>query len=90
MTNISHWRYQSVIKDGVVSLCEVYIGEDGKLDGWTDGKMIPQGENYQELLSDLAAMAEDCSKYEPVEYAELKIGMVFNLNLSNNIETAKL
>ncbi len=76
------WRYQVVwTEEGgerIYSVCEVYLDEDGRLDSWTtDPVMRPIGEDRDDLEWTLVAMLADTGEWAPVNFASLKVGMVF-------------
>jgi hypothetical protein len=76
------WRYQPVWRGDergrVLSLCEVYLDENGALEGWTENPaMSPIGEDINELGSELARMMSDAFEWEPVEFDKMEVGMVF-------------
>lgn len=76
------WRYQPVyVEEGdefIVSLCEVYFDNDGKLSAWTeDAEMSPSGSSIDELSRDLVHMLSDAYKWRPVRFSDLRPGMTF-------------
>ena len=80
------WRYQAVyrkIGEGdseriEYSICEVYLDEEGKLEGSTESpSMIPHGETLSELIGDLKIMTEDVSKWKAVDFDKMQAGMTF-------------
>ena len=78
------WRYQPVITgthgepDQTLSLCEVYLDEDGKLASWAKAlDCAPFGDNIAELLSDIRRMKADAKQWKPVHASELKVGLAF-------------
>ena len=80
------WRYQAVYRRIVnrdsesieYSICEVYLDEDGKLEGSTESPtMTPHGNTRSELIDDLKMMLEDVSKWKAVDFDMMQVGMVF-------------
>lgn len=77
------WRYQPVwVDDGdqrIFSLCEVFLDADGKLRSWSEAQEIaPMGASViEDLIESLKLMLADAGKWEPVEFAELAVGMTF-------------
>jgi len=81
------WRYQVVYiehdtgDDEITkeyTLCEVYLGKDGKLEGSTENHaMSPMGDSVDELIGTLQIMLEDAAKWEPVEFNSMQVGMTF-------------
>lgn len=81
------WRYQPVWTESVLgrsySLCEVYCDESGRLDGWTESPaMTPRGKEVSELSADLAHMIVDTYRWEPVAFADLRVGMDFKRRIT--------
>jgi hypothetical protein len=61
-----------------LSLCEVYLDEDGALENWTENPaMTPSGASIGELSSDLTRMITDALSWKPVEFDKMEVGMVF-------------
>ena len=80
------WRYQAVYRKigsgdserTEYSICEVYLDESGKLEGSTESpSMTPHGESLSELIGDLEMMLEDISKWKPVDFDKMQVGMTF-------------
>ena len=96
-----HWRYQAVYKeDGdeggdietsrAYTVCEVYLDEDGKLIGSTENAAIaPYGWDLEELKADIQLMLDDVSKWEPVPFDSMQVGMTFSRRY-NDITIAAL
>jgi len=80
------WRYQAVYIDRdeetrEYSICEVYLDEDGKLEGWTENSSIaPYGTSYEELIGDLQIMMEDTRRWKAVPFDSMSVGMTFERN----------
>jgi len=85
------WRYQAVYSKNQNSLggtynaytiCEIYLDVNGKLKSWTENNAIPpSGETIEELIDDINLILEDVSKWKPVPFESLKVGMTFEQNL---------
>jgi len=76
------WRYQPVWigepNDRAVTLCEVYLDSEDKLEAWTARpSMHPQGETVDELIADLRHMLDDARKWQPITFVCLRVGMTF-------------
>ncbi len=76
------WRYQPVWteteNERSYTLCEVYLDDNGQLKDWTETRnMSPSGANLEELARDLKLMSNDVLRWEPVNYDDLKVGMIF-------------
>jgi len=74
------WRYQPVCRDDpggqVITLCEVYLDADGRLEGWTENPAItPQGGTIADLIGDLFYMQMDATEWVPVSFDALSSGM---------------
>jgi len=82
-----YWRYQAVrVKyreypdDPELIIIEVYLDRaDDSLYAWSAeavGKR-PSGETIDELIEDLTRMVRDAREWEPVDSADLRVGMRF-------------
>ena len=80
----SGWRYQAVYNGDddelrTFSICEVYLDKNGKLETWTENSSIaPSGWTLEELTGDLRLMLNDISRWKPVLFDSLQIGMIFD------------
>ena len=76
------WRYQAVYEDDAVgrqfSFCEVWIDENGQLEGWTEkAGMVPCGETLDDLTNDLVRMYVNACRWGAVAFSEMRVGMPF-------------
>jgi hypothetical protein len=82
-----YWRYQAVRvsyreypDDSEFVIIEVYLDRaDDSLCAWSAepvGKH-PSGETVEELIADLTRMLRDAREWEPVDFADLRVGMRF-------------
>ena len=79
------WRYQPVWiidhDEKLFILIEVFFGDDGKMDGWTEyeknRRYEPMGETQEDLVGELALMFNDVQKWEAVEYDKMHVGQEF-------------
>lgn len=81
------WRYQAVYEDDEAgrqfSFCEVWIDADDKLESWAEtAGNVPCGETLEELTRDLVRMYVDASRWEPVAFDALHVGMSFQKLIS--------
>jgi hypothetical protein len=89
------WRYQPVWQEDEAgrryTLCECHFDDAGLLTGWTeDPAMEPSGETAAELAVDLSRMLADTYKWEPVEFAAMRVGMRFVLAANWEAKNAEL
>lgn len=81
------WRFQPVYavfdEDRVYSLCRVYVMPDDTLDSWSeDAAIVPQGNDIEDLTGEMSRMIVDAWRWEPVAFADLKVGMSFQRRIS--------
>ena len=84
------WRYQAVYSESSnemgetycsFTICEIYLDKDGRLTAWTENPSIAaSGETPDELTRDLQLMLNDTTKWKPVLFESLQVGMVFERN----------
>lgn len=77
---MSTWHYLPVFVEHEASveysICEVYLDDDGCIAGWTASSSIaPAGETAGELRADLDHMLNDITRWEPVRFSDLAVGM---------------
>ena len=64
------------------SVCEVYLDNKGRLEAWTENSAIsPSGYSSDELVADLGYMLDDVSKWKPVAFESMNVGMGFEAAL---------
>lgn len=89
------WRYQPVftVHEGEksFSVAQVYLDKDGLLSSWSKSKAaMPAGMSRAELKDDLIKMLIDVATYQPVAFADLKVGMRFQRSLDDAERAATL
>lgn len=77
---MSTWHYLPVVveRGGRIeySICEVYLDADWCVASWTARSSIAaSGETSDELRADLAHMLNDVTRWEPVRFSDLAVGM---------------
>jgi hypothetical protein len=66
-----NWNYRVMFRDGQHAVHEVFYGDDGAVQGFTEHPVFPRGESLTDLVEDLERYQRAIS--EPVlDYAELE------------------
>lgn len=81
------WRYHPVFVDGKsgrgFGLCEVHFDDEGRVKSWTaEPFMAPLGDDIDDLSAEIMHMIIATFSWEPVNHANLRVGMVLKHRIS--------
>lgn len=76
------WRYQPIWWEDsggrTFGICEMTLDQHDRLTGWdAEPFSWPQGDDMGQLTNDLVRMLVDAYRWQPVAYADLRVGMTF-------------
>ena len=76
------WRYQPIWWEDsggrTFGLCEMHFDQRDRLILWSAEPFTwPQGDDMEHLTNDLVRMLVDAYRWQPISFAELRVGMTF-------------